>query len=167
MKLIREVTARHMRLLWAFSRSGPELRRQRQLGFFLVFVPFTMTAFVGLNATLGKGPWWFVSPALGLVVSSLLSRYFDAHGEKAFLSANTPEIGPQEFVLTEDGFGNATVQGSTFHKWPAVLGVDEASAITVITCRNHVYALPTEPGDGEARAFAEKVWAQWQVERAK
>lgn len=167
MKLTRDVTARHMQLLWAFSKQGPEARRQRLLTFFLLFVPLTVTVIVGLTTTFGTGLWLLVSPAPAFVASLVLSRYFDAHGEAAFLAANTPEIGRQEFLFSEDGFGNATSEGSTFHKWRAVVGVDLAAGITVITCRGQVYALPTEPDDSEAMAFAEKVWAQWQVARAK
>ena len=168
MKLSRDVTERHLRLLWAHLRPSPGLRKQRHLTFFLMFVPLTFGAWAVLVATFGRTPWLpIASPSLGFFISVLLGKYFDTHTERAFIVANAAELGQQEFWFAEDGFGNATPAGSTFHKWHAVSEVEAVAGMTIIKCRGHLYTLPTEPGDSEAMDFAEKLGAELRAERKR
>ena len=73
--------------------------------------------------------------------------------ESRFIAVNVAELGHQEFWIAEDGFGNSTPAGSTFHKWPALLAVEEAPGLAFIRGGTHLYSIPVAGAQTEVAQF--------------
>jgi hypothetical protein len=158
MKIAREVTVEDLTALRAYLKTRPEGRGQRRWEYMAILF---FTSFLGAGVmAIPFAPWtartplWFaVSPVLGLLLSVPTWRYLDGRTDSRFVAANLAELGHQEFWIAEDGFGNSTPAGSTFHKWVTVSAVEETPALGFILGGIHLYAIPVAGARGEVAEF--------------
>jgi hypothetical protein len=101
---------------------------------------------------------WMVALAipLGLALWHPTWLYLDRSADRGFVKVNERELGPQEFWVDSDGFGNGTPAGSTYHRWHTVGDVHETPDLTAVIASPRLYSIPAgEDREEYARFLAE------------
>jgi O-antigen ligase len=166
MRLARDVGPDDLRVLRAYLKTRPEGRRYRQWEYFAylafaAFVGFGILAIPLARWTASNPAWFVVSPLIGLILWHPLWHILDRIAERRFIRLNKAELGHQEFWVDENGFGNSTPAGSTFHNWPTVVAVETAPNLGLVAAGVHLYSLPSGANSNEFHAFMAEVTARW------
>jgi hypothetical protein len=148
MKIARRTEAPELVSLRQWLKSQPAGRKHRiieYLGYLCMTILMVLMASIIVYIRLYDfNPWWLLIPAvpLGLALWHPLWMYLDGRGDRRFVKANLKELGPQEFWVDAEGFGNGTPAGSTYHRWPTVSEVHEAGDFTVVIAHPRLYTIP-------------------------
>ena len=171
MRITRELTREDLVTLRAYLKTRPEakvVRRADYLGYFLCasFIGFGILAIPLARWTVAAPIWFLASPFVGIAIWHPLWLYLDRRALVRFVSANKLELGPQEFWVSDDGFGNSTVAGSTFHKWRAVVAVDNTAAQGFVAAGVHIYAIPYAGHREEVMSFVVEMKKRWEAAKS-
>jgi hypothetical protein len=146
-RLSRDVTPKDLTTLRAYLKARPQGRRDRRYEYLSYACAFSVVGFGILAIVFARSgivsPWLFVlSPAIGVPLWHPLWLYLDRRGDRRLIEFNASLLGPQEFWTSDEGFGNKTAAGSTFHVWKEVLAVEEAADLVFVSARHNFYSIP-------------------------
>jgi hypothetical protein len=170
-RIARELTVEHLRALRAYLKLRPDGKRYRRWQYVSILIFMSLAAFgtmkFGSPDWIAASPWLFAAgPVMGLVLCQLTWAYLDDLAESRFIAVNDAEMGHHEFWVTEDGFGNSTPAGSTFHKWPQISVVEDTPTLVLIQGGTHLYGIPIAGAENEVRQFVSEARRCWEASKA-
>jgi hypothetical protein len=166
-RLARDVTPGDLTILRAYLKTRPEGRRHRRYEYLSYVGVFSVVGFGVLAVVFARSaivsPWLFaLSPAIGVLLCHPVWLYLDRRGDARLIEFNASLLGPQEFWTSDEGFGNKTAAGSTFHVWKEVLAVEEAADLLFVSARHNFYSIPRRGRpDAEVEQFAADLRRRW------
>jgi hypothetical protein len=169
MQVARDVTADDLMTLRRYLKRRPDGVRLRRYEYGSYLGVFTVVGFGILAVFFARSasvtPWLFaVSPVIGVLVCQPFWLYLDRRADARFVAGNASELGRQEFWTSDEGFGNRTPAGSTFHVWKEVVAVEQESNLLFVSARVLFYTIPRRSGaDPEFEQFAADVTERWRL----
>jgi hypothetical protein len=167
MLIARDVTADDLIVLRRYLKKRPAGARHRRYEYLSYLGFFTVIGFGALAIEFARWsattPWLFaLSPVIGAALCHPFWIYIDGRGDARLIAANALQLGRQEFWASDEGFGNKTPAGSTFHIWKAVASVENAPNLLFVDARTSFYSIPRREGpDGELDEFVAVVRQKW------
>lgn len=169
MHVARDIMADDLRTLRRYLKKRPDGARHRRYEYASYLGLSTVVGFAILAVFFARSasvtPWLFaVSPVIGLLLCHPFWLYLDGRSDNRFVAGNAAELGRQEFWTSDEGFGNKTPAGSSFHVWKEIVAVEEESCLLFVSARVLFYTIPRHVGvDSEFEDFAAEVKERWRL----